>query len=75
MEDVEKLAFAITSELAIETKTVHDRNGQYMLTISKSQLSKVIDLVSPYMHPSILYKLGLNSETVSFNYKKNLDGI
>ena len=40
-EEVESLALAIKNRLGIETKAVHDRNGQYMITISKSELSKV----------------------------------
>jgi hypothetical protein len=57
--DVENLASVITSKLGIETKAVHDRNGQYMLTISKAQLDKVRELLAPHMHESMLYKLGL----------------
>jgi hypothetical protein len=59
--DVEKLASAITNKLGIISKAVHDRNDQYMLTISKAQLEKVIELVSPHMHPSLRCKLGLSS--------------
>jgi hypothetical protein len=59
--DVERLASAITNKLGIETRAVHDRRGQYMLAISRSQLDKVRELISPHMHPSMLYKLGLDS--------------
>ena len=36
--DVERLENAITNKLSILTKTVYDRNDQYMLTVSKNQL-------------------------------------
>jgi hypothetical protein len=64
--DVERLASAITSKLGIETKAVHDRNDQYMLTINRMQLDKVRELIGPHMHPSMYYKLGLDS-TPSIN--------
>ena len=32
-------------------------NNQYTLYISKNQLSLVVDQVTKYMHPSMLYKL------------------
>lgn len=66
--DVEKLAAAIASKLGIEAKAVHDRNDQYMLTISKAQLPKVRELIGPHMHPSMSYKLGLSSCNKNFNY-------
>jgi hypothetical protein len=59
--DVERLGNAITNKLGILTKTVCDRNNQYMLTISKNQLDTVKSLILPYMHESMLYKLGLDS--------------
>lgn len=73
--EVEKLAFTITSKLDIKTKAVHDRNGQYILTINKSQLNAVRTLIESYMHPSMLYKLDMCGGTVGFNYKNVLDQI
>jgi hypothetical protein len=73
--EAEKLAVTITSKLDIKTKAVHDRNGQYILTINKSQLGKVRTLIESYMHPSMLYKLGICGGTVGFNYKKISDQI
>lgn len=74
--EVENLASIITSKLGIDTKAVHDRNGQYMLKISKSQLDKVRKLVGPYMYPSMQYKLGVKVDsTVGFNYKNIMDQI
>lgn len=71
--EVEKLA--ITSKLNIRTKAVHDRNGQYILTINKLQLNAVRTLIESYIHPSMLYKLGMCGGTVGFNYKNILDQI
>ena len=36
-EEVELLASSITVKLNILTRVVHDRNNQYVITISKSQ--------------------------------------
>jgi len=58
-EEVELLSLAITKKLNILSKVVHDRNDQYMITISKSQLPLVRELIKVYMHPSMYYKLGL----------------
>jgi hypothetical protein len=71
--EVEMLASTITSRLGIETKAVHDRNGQYMLSIKKSQIEKVRLLLSPYMHPSMAYKLGISG--IEFCYEKIKDQI
>ena len=50
-------------------KVSHDRNNQYMITISKNQLELVRSLLKAYMHPSMYYKLGLENSLDSFNYK------
>ena len=71
--DVERLASAITSKLGIETKAVHDRNDQYMLTINRMQLDRVRELIGPHMHPSMYYKLGLDSCDKSFDYDNITD--
>lgn len=70
-EQVEALALAIKNRLGIETKVAHDRNNQYMITISKSELSKVQNVVKDHMHPSMLYKIGLEKDNFHyFNYNK-----
>jgi hypothetical protein len=71
--DVERLASAITSKLGIETKAVHDRNDQYMLTINRMQLDRVRELIGPHMHPSMYYKIGLDSCDKSFDYDNITD--
>jgi hypothetical protein len=70
-EEVELLALAITKKLSIITKVVHDRNNQYIITISRNQLPLVIELIKIHMHSSMYYKLGLPSAPCSdpFNYK------
>jgi len=66
---------AITSKLNIRTKAVHDRNGQYILTINKLQLNAVRTLIESYIHPSMLYKLGMCGGKFGFHYKNILDQI
>lgn len=67
--EVELLSLAISSKLNIPTKVAHDRNNQYMLTISKSLLPVVRECVISHMHSSMYYKLGLKSDNLdSFNY-------
>ena len=69
-EKVSRLALAITRKLNVLTKVVHDRNNQYMVTISKSQLPLVQEILKPYMHPSMYYKIDLEQgDSESFNYK------
>lgn len=60
------LAQAITLNCNIECKVLFDRIGgrsdgdkQYILTIGKNQLIKLQELVSPHMHSSMLYRIGL----------------
>lgn len=73
--EVEKLASAITVKLGIVAKAAHDRNGQYMITISKSQINKVMFLIGPHMHPSMLYKLGIVNGKKEFDYSSILGEI
>lgn len=69
-EEVGLLALAITRKLNILTKVVHDRNNQYMITISKSQLPLVQEVIKSHMHPSMYYKIDLEpSDSESFNYE------
>lgn len=69
-EHIENLSLAITKKLNILNKVVHDRNNQYMICISKSQLPLVRELIKAYLHPSMYYKLGLEPVNLdSFDYK------
>jgi len=56
------LALAISRKLNITTEVAHDRNNQFMLTISRTQLPTVRDSIKSYMHPSVYYKLGCTAE-------------
>lgn len=73
--EVEKLASAITVKLGIVAKATYDRNGQFMISISKSQINKVMFLIGPHMHPSMLYKLGIVNGKREFEYSSILDEI
>jgi len=44
-----------------------------MLTISRTQLDKVRELIGPHMHPSMSYKLGLSSCNKNFDYNNITD--
>jgi hypothetical protein len=71
-EEVELLSLAITKKLNILSKVTHDRNNQYMITISKSQLPLVRELTKSYVCPSMYYKLGLESvnlDSFDISYK------
>src|SRR5690348_10843533 len=59
-DDVELLASSITYKFDIKTKVVHDRNNQYIITISKSELHKVKDIIQDHMHSSMFYKIDLD---------------
>lgn len=61
-DEVELLAVAIYQKLGIIAKATLDRNGQYMITISKSQLPLVIAQLKAHMLASMSYKLGLQPE-------------
>lgn len=70
-KDVELLALAIAKKFNIKTKAVHDRNNRNIIPISKSELSKVNDLIKDHMHPSMFYKIDLeNNNSHNFNYNK-----
>ena len=63
-EECTILAKAITNNCDIECKVLFDRVGhnkqkQYILTIGKKQQDKLKNLVSPHMHKSMLYRVGL----------------
>jgi hypothetical protein len=57
--DQESLATAIGLKFGITVRVRHDRNDQYILVIGPSELAKFQALVSPHMHDSMLYRVGL----------------
>jgi LAGLIDADG DNA endonuclease family len=70
------LSNIIKENLQIDNKVMHDRNNQYIIIIEKNNVNLTSDLVLPYMHPSMYYKLGLNYESDNnFDYSKILNFI
>jgi len=69
--DVYFLSDVIFSNLGIINKVIHDRNNQYIIIIEKNYLNLTREIVFSYMHPSMLYKIGINSNSFlinKFNY-------
>lgn len=65
------MALSITNKLNIVSKVVHDRNNQYIITISKNQLSNVQNLIKDHMHPSMFYKIDMKKDMkFYFNYEQ-----
>ena len=58
-EEVENLAFYIQSNLGIYTGVLYDRKNQWILTIGAKQLKNLREIVSPYFHETLLYRIGL----------------
>jgi len=63
-EECDILANAITLNCSIQCKVIFDRKGktgdnQYILTIGKNQLIRLQEILSPHIHSSILYRIGL----------------
>lgn len=72
-QDVELLALAIINKFNVKTRVVHVRNNQYIIIISKSELSKVNNLIKDYMHPYMFYKIDLeNNSFHNFDYNDKL---
>jgi hypothetical protein len=57
--DNQRLAAAISTNIGIEVGVMPDKPGQYILTIGARHLDTLRKEVSPHMHPSMLYRLGL----------------
>lgn len=57
-KDVRLLSNIIIDNLGIDTKVVFDRKDQYIIVIEN--INYIRDILLPYMHPSMLYKLGIN---------------
>jgi hypothetical protein len=58
-QEVENLALAIHTKLNLYTGVLNDRKDQWILTIGANNLEVLRKIVSPYFHPTMLYKLGL----------------
>jgi LAGLIDADG DNA endonuclease family len=57
--EVENLALAINIKLNIYTAVLHDRKDQWILTIGAKNLDLLRNIISPYFHNSMLYRIGL----------------
>ena len=60
--DVLLLSNTINKNLCINNKVVHDRNDQYLIIIEKNNVNITREVVLPYIHPSMKYKLGLKEK-------------
>jgi hypothetical protein len=66
--DVILLSNIIKDNLNINSKVIHDRNNQYIIIIEQDNVIITRNIVLPYTHPSMFYKLGI--ETNSFKTEK-----
>jgi hypothetical protein len=58
-EEVNILAKVINSKFNIYVGVLHDRKDQWILTIGKTQLNLLREIVTPHFEPSMLYRIGL----------------
>jgi hypothetical protein len=56
--DVQRLAGYLTESYNIKC-SIHKSNGRYRIYILAKSVQTVRDLVLPYMHETMLYKLGI----------------
>jgi intein/homing endonuclease len=66
--DVMLLSNIMKENLFINSRVIHDRNNQYIIIIEKNNIDFLRKTILPYMHPSMLYKLGIQNDTI-FNSK------
>jgi hypothetical protein len=57
-EEGERLIEILQIKYSIES-SLHKNKNRYQLYIKKESMKILIDLVKPYFHPTMLYKLGL----------------
>ena len=74
-EDVLKLSSVIKNNFDVNNDVFKDREDQYIIRIQSPELDKTRNLVLPYLHPSMYYRVGLNTNNEKFDYKKILDRI
>lgn len=58
------LANAIKDRLNINCSVLHDRNNQYIITIGAKQLPLLREIVADHIHPSMLYRIGLQNHSI-----------
>lgn len=59
-KEVELLAKALYNKFNLESRLEHVRNNQFILIIRKNQVPIIQNLVKDHIHPSMLYRIGLN---------------
>src|SRR5271169_5328423 len=72
------LSNIIKSNLNIKNKVVHNRNNQYIIIINQENVIFTRDIVLPFTHPSMFYKLGIetsSTEVEKFDYYNILNKI
>ena len=70
IKNIKLLSNIISENLLINNKVIHDRNNQYIIIIEREYINLVKDLTLPYMHSSMLYKLGIDTD---LNLNKKFD--
>jgi hypothetical protein len=76
--DVILLSNLIKENLSINSRVIHDRNNQYIIVIEKDNIELTRKTVLPYMHPSMLYKLGIQKDLIpsyKFDYFNIINNI
>lgn len=61
------LSNIINKNLCINSKVIHDRKNQYIIIIEKFNISLIREILFPHMHPSMMYKLGIESKLININ--------
>ncbi len=59
VEEVRRLGEAISIKYNIYVGIRHDRKDQYILAIGARELKKFQELINPYIHDSIKYRIGI----------------
>jgi len=63
-DDVILLSNIINDNLIIKNKVIHDRNNQYIIIIEQDSVDKTRVISLLYMHLSMLYKLGIDTDYI-----------
>jgi len=77
-DDVIFLSHVINKFLNIKCKVIHDRYNQYIINIVKEDINLTREVLLPFMHPSMLYKLGIEDNIFlikKFDYFSILNNI
>ena len=77
LEDVNRLQCALANSFQPRTRLVEKRKDQWMIVIPVCQVVPLCDIVTPYMHPSMAYKVTVITLILfvnrnSFIYEQNI---